>query len=380
MGGLRGNGGARVARASAVTRRVSQLGRWPVGRGRAVWGLGVGQRRLSAVPTSSANARASWRRRASQPDHLSSNDGTHEPVMAPEVVRLLAPDRGGVFLDGTVGDGGHAEAILRAGAEARVLAVDKDSQALERARARLATYSERVAFEHGDYADAGELFDLGEGALAGVLLDLGVSSHQIDSSERGFSFRPGVPLDMRMAGQGEEPTAADLLATLSADELTTIFRAYGEERRARRLASEIVRRRRVAPLRTSDDLRDALTSVWGRPLAPADLARVFQALRIAVNRELESVERGLPRLRDLLAPGGRFVVLAYHSLEDRQVKREFRDWSRDCVCPPELPVCRCRGRRLGRELTRGPLRPDPGEVARNPRARSARLRAWERGE
>ncbi len=185
---------------------------------------------------------------------------------------------------------------------------------------------------------------------------------------------------MRMAGPGDEPSAADLLATASADELTRIFRAYGEERRARRLASEIVRRRQAAQLRSSDDLKEVLASVWGRPPEPADLARVFQALRIAVNRELESLERALPSLRDLLAPGGRFVVLAYHSLEDRQVKRDFREWSRDCVCPPELPVCRCRGRRLGRELTRGPLRPAEDEVRRNPRARSARLRAWERGE
>ncbi len=300
--------------------------------------------------------------------------------MTQAVVRLLAPDRGGVFLDGTVGDGGHTEAILRAGPEARVLAVDRDPEALNRARVRLAPYRERVAFERGDFADAGELFGLGEGALAGVLLDLGVSSRQIDSTERGFSFRPGVPLDMRMAGPEDGPSAADLLATASADELTQIFRTYGEERRARRLASEIVRRREDAPLETSDDLREVLTRIWRRPPEPADLARVFQALRIAVNRELESLERALPRLRDLLAPGGRFVVLAYHSLEDRQVKRGFRDWSRDCVCPPELPVCRCRGRRLGRELTRGPVRPAADEITRNPRARSARLRAWERGE
>ncbi len=185
---------------------------------------------------------------------------------------------------------------------------------------------------------------------------------------------------MRMSQHGGDPSAAELLASRSTEGLAEIFRDYGEERRARRLAVEIVRRRAGAPLRTSDDLRQAIEAVWGRPPAAADLARIFQALRIAVNRELDSLERGLPRLRDLLAPGGRFVVIAYHSLEDRLVKRGFREWSRDCVCPPGIPVCRCRGRALGRELSRGPLRPTEDEVARNPRARSARLRAWERGE
>ena len=181
-----------------------------------------------------------------------------------------------------------------------------------------------------------------------------------------------------MSGQGT--TAAELLATLSADELTEIFRTYGEERRARRLAAEIVENRKQTGLRTSNDLVRVVEDVWGRPPAASDLARIFQALRIAVNRELESLERALPDLRDLLAPGGRLVVISYHSLEDRLVKRGFREWSRDCVCPPGIPVCRCRGRPLGHQLTRGPDRPTAEEVERNARSRSARLRAWERGE
>ncbi len=302
----------------------------------------------------------------------------HEPVMTDEVVRLLAPDRGGLFLDGTVGGGGHAEAVLRAGSLVRLLAVDRDVEALERARERLGEYGERVSFHEGDYADVTEIFDLGEGALAGVLLDLGVSSHQIDSRERGFSFRPGAPLDMRMTRKGSGPTAAELLARCSADELAEIFRTYGEERRGRRLAAAVVEARKSAPLETSDDLMNVLTRVWGRAVVAADAARIFQALRIAVNRELVSLERALPALRDALAPGARLVVISYHSLEDRLVKRAYREWSRECICPPGIPECRCRGRALGRLLTRSPIRPSADEVSRNPRARSARLRAWER--
>jgi 16S rRNA (cytosine1402-N4)-methyltransferase len=183
---------------------------------------------------------------------------------------------------------------------------------------------------------------------------------------------------MRMSGTGV--TAEALLSTLPVEALARIFRAYGEEKRARRLAAAIVERRSSSRLQTSDDLVNVIEAVWGRPPAASDLARIFQALRIAVNEELDSLQRALPALRDLLMPGGRMVVIAYHSLEDRLVKRSFRDWSRDCVCPPEIPVCRCRGRPLGRELTRGPVRPEADEVGRNPRARSALLRAWERGE
>ncbi|UCC74771.1 MAG: 16S rRNA (cytosine(1402)-N(4))-methyltransferase RsmH [Gemmatimonadota bacterium] len=302
----------------------------------------------------------------------------HTPVMTDEVVRYLAPDRGGLFLDGTVGGAGHAEAILQAGDEIELLAVDRDAEALDEARGRLARFGERVRFVQGDYADVWQLVDLGEGALAGVLLDLGVSSHQIDTLARGFSFRPGAPLDMRLSREGAEPGAAELLANLPVEELAAVFRTYGEERRARRLAAEIVETRDDSPLETSDDLMQVMERVWGRPVAASDAARIFQALRIAVNRELESLERALPGLRDLLAPGGRMVVIAYHSLEDRLVKRSFREWGRDCVCPPGVPVCGCRGKALGRSLTRAPARPSVEEVAVNPRARSARLRAWER--
>jgi 16S rRNA (cytosine1402-N4)-methyltransferase len=184
---------------------------------------------------------------------------------------------------------------------------------------------------------------------------------------------------MRMGGTtGGRRPAADLLNEATELELGEIFRTYGEVRRWRRLAREIVRQRVDRPFRTSDDLVAASRAALGAHVAPGTLAQVFQALRIAVNEELEALERALPRLRDALAPGGRYVVIAYHSLEDRRVKHAFREWSRDCICPPELPVCRCRGEALGHELARRPLRPSEDEVRRNPRARSARLRAWEK--
>lgn len=303
----------------------------------------------------------------------------HVPVMVAEVLKWMAPRVGGTYVDGTVGGGGHAESILAAAEGTRVLAVDRDPEAVEAARKRLRRFGDGVRIEVGDFAEACGTFDLGEGTLDGVLLDLGVSSHQIDSTSRGFTFRPGAPLDMRMGGEGHGgQTAADLLHEASEGELRDIFREYGEERRAGRLAREIVARRSRARVRTSDDLVAAIESAFGRPATPAEKARIFQALRIAVNREMESLDAALPALKRCLRSGGRFLVLSYHSLEDRRVKRAFRLWSRDCVCPREVPVCQCGGVPQGRELVRRPLRPSEDEVARNPRARSARLRVWEK--
>lgn len=295
----------------------------------------------------------------------------HEPVLLVEVVRYLGPERGGVYFDGTVGGGGHAEAILEAGRESRLIGADRDPAALEEAGRRLSRFGDRVELVAGDYADVAEGL---AGDLAGALLDLGVSSHQIDAVERGFSFREGTALDMRMSGRGR--TAADLLNELSETELADVFYRYGEERRSRRLAAEVVKRRRTKRFETSDDLVSALRVVLGATMGPQDKARIFQALRIVVNGELASLERALPLVRDRLAPEGVFVVLAYHSLEDRQVKTTFREWSRACVCPPELPVCRCRGSALGEVLTRRAVRASESESAGNPRARSVRLRAW----
>lgn len=303
----------------------------------------------------------------------------HVPVMVAEVLRVLAPRVGGTYLDGTVGGGGHAEAILASAERARVLALDRDPEAVDEARRRLAPFGDRARLATGDFADADEIFDLGEGTLDGVLLDLGVSSHQVDLLERGFTFRPGAPLDMRMGGAVHGGrTAADVLNQASEGELRHIFRRYGEERRATRLAREVVGRRVWKPFERSEDLVAALESALGRPATPSEKARIFQAVRIVVNRELESLARGLSGLKRCLRAGGRFVVISYHSLEDRAVKRAFALWSRACVCPPEIPVCQCGGKAEGRLLVRRPLRPSESEVQRNPRARSAKLRAWEK--
>lgn len=297
--------------------------------------------------------------------------------MVREVLEYLKPERGGVYLDGTTGGGGHSQAILSASADARVIAVDQDTEALDVAGRRLEQFGGRVELVHANFADAAEAVST---PLAGALLDLGVSSHQIDEATRGFSFRPGTPLDMRMHASAARATAADLLNRAEESELADIFYHFGEERRARPLARAVVNRRRQHAFRTSDDLNELLDAVLGRgrSLEPADRARIYQALRIAVNEELTVLDRALPLLRDALAPGGVLVVLAYHSLEDRRVKDAFREWSRSCICPPELPVCRCRGEALGETLTRKPLKASEQEIRENVRSRSVRLRAWRR--
>jgi len=303
----------------------------------------------------------------------------HEPALPEEVLGYLRPERGGVFLDATVGGGGHAARLLEAGPAVRVIGIDQDPEAIEAARARLSPYGARVTLIQANFRDLDRLpeeRDIQD--LAGALLDLGVSSHQIDTTARGFSFRPGTSLRMRMGGTtGEGEPAADLLNTSSERELGRVFREYGEERRWRALAREVVRRRKTRPFDTSDDLVGALTAVLGRHASEREKARVFQAVRIAVNDELGALGEGLESIRGRLAVGGRLVVISYHSLEDRIAKRTFREWARACICPPGLPECRCRGEPLGRVLTSGPVRPTEEEVARNPRARSARLRAWE---
>jgi 16S rRNA (cytosine1402-N4)-methyltransferase len=299
--------------------------------------------------------------------------GYHEPVMVKEVLSYLEPERGGLYFDGTLGGGGHAEAILSAAAAAEVVGVDQDEEAIEVAARRLERFGDRVDLVQSNFADAAESDD---SALAGALLDLGVSSHQIDADARGFSFRPGIGLDMRMAASSSNATAADLLNELSESELADVFYRYGEERRSRRLAATVVRRRKAAAFRTSDDLNEILDAFYGPRITVQDRARIYQALRIAVNDELGVLERALSALRERLLPDGVLVVLSYHSLEDRIVKDAFREWSRECVCPPELPVCRCRGRALGASLTRKPVMAGAAEVAANPRSRSARLRAW----
>lgn len=304
-------------------------------------------------------------------------DTFHDPVLAEDVVRFLAPRGAGLYLDGTLGGGGHARLVLEACEDCRVLGVDRDPQALEHARAALAPFGDRVRFLQARFDDAPADAEVRDRGLDGALLDLGVSSRQLEADARGFTFRRGVALDMRMDPAGG-PDARTFLAEASEERLAQVFRDFGEEPKARRLAREIVKRRSTEPLETSDDLVAALAVTLGRSPTSQDKARIFQAVRIAVNEELEALEQGLPAIREAMRDGAVIVVISYHSLEDRVVKNAFREWSKACVCPPELPVCACRGRPLGQTLTRRPVRPSATEVAENPRARSARLRAWRR--
>lgn len=302
----------------------------------------------------------------------------HTPVMPDEVTRLLRLERGGVFLDATIGGAGHAIRLLEAESAVRVIGIDQDAEAIRAARRRLAPAGERVRLIRANFRDLDDPgFAPEVDGLAGGLMDLGISSHQIDTRARGFSFRPGTPLGMRMDETTRRTSAADVLNRADERELGRVFRD-GEERRWRALSREVVRRRKIRPFYMSDDLVAALSAVLGRSASEKRKARLFQALRIAVNDELAALGEGLEGIRGRLAPGGRLVVLAYHSLEDRLVKQAFRDWSAACVCPPGLPECRCRGVPLGRIVTRRPLRPAEEEVARNPRGRSARLRVWEK--
>ena len=302
----------------------------------------------------------------------------HVPVLLREVLEALRPERGGLYVDATLGPGGHAEAILDAAPSVRLVGVDRDPQALALARERLERFGDRVAFVEGRHEELPLHLDrLGIVRVDGVLADLGVSSLQLDTPERGFSFRNDGPLDMRMSGSG--PTAADLVNETSAGELARIFREYGEERMAGRSAQSIVEERRTAPIVRTSQLREIVVRSVRGPHEKKDPAtRVFQALRIATNRELGELERFLDDAIARLSLGGRLTVLAYHSLEDRIVKTAFARHAASCTCPPSFPACVCSRRRLIALVTKKPVRPSLSEIRENPRARSARLRAVER--
>ena len=301
----------------------------------------------------------------------------HAPALVDSVVELLGA--GTLVLDGTLGGGGHSAALLDAGV-ARVIGIDRDPQALDAAGARLAVDVAAGRFDahQANYADLGRVPALHDLQFTGILLDLGISSHQIDDAARGFSFREGAPLDMRM-GADAVRSAAQVLNESDESELAALFRIYGDEPRGGRLAREIVRRRGTRPFETSDDLVGAIRATFGSRSGAPEFARLFQAVRIAVNDELAGVERALPDLRDRLAPGGTLAIIAYHSGEDRLVKHAFRAWSAACICPPKHPMCTCGGdHSLGDVLTRRAITASAAETAGNPRARSARLRAWQR--
>ncbi len=302
----------------------------------------------------------------------------HVPVLRERVIELLARGPAEIIVDGTVGLGGHTEAILEALPGVRVLGLDVDPQALDRARERLQKFGERVQLVHASYARLDAcLQDLGVEQVSGVLLDLGVSSLQIDAAARGFSYLRDGPLDMRM-DPASPRTAAQLIHEGSVDEMTDVFRTYGEERWARRIAQAIARRRERAPLQTTSELADVIRSCISGRKPVSTLARVFQGVRMWVNGEMENLREGLRRSLGVLAPGSILTVLSYHSLEDRMVKQFFRRQVRGCVCPPDLPQCAC-GFVAGFELlTPRALRPSESECAANARARSARLRALQR--
>ena len=300
----------------------------------------------------------------------------HVPVMAEEVVALLRPAPGMIFLDGTAGGGGHAERLLQYGAE--VIALDQDADAIAICRQRLAPYACRLHLCEANYEDADTVLDqLGIRSLGGALLDLGVSSYQLDTADRGFAMMRNGPLDMRMSRSNPQ-TAADIVNTASPAELARIFREYGEEPRAMHIASRIAALREQRPIRTTFDLAAAVTSVVPRTGARHPATRIFQALRIAVNDELGVLARGLETIAFRLAHGARFAVISFHSLEDRIVKTFFRDRSAEWIDRPEWPEPRHNPARIFRLLTPRPMDASGEEVQINPRARSAKLRVVER--
>jgi len=302
----------------------------------------------------------------------------HVPVLLREVVEALAVRPGGRYVDCTLGAGGHAEAILEAASpDGELLGIDLDPEALAAARQRLAAYEERVTFVEGNFSQVGDLCrERGFAPVQGILFDLGLSSLQLEEEPRGFSFQREGPLDMRFSPR-QELTAADIVNTYSEEDLADLLWRYGEERRSRPIARRLTEER---PFRTTTQLAKAVEQAVGRRargvIHPA--TRTFQALRIAVNQELLHLETALLQAHGLLGFGSRLVVISYHSLEDRIVKNFLRRESRDCVCPPGVPVCVCGHRATLRLVARSIVRPSAAEVAANPRARSARLRVAER--
>jgi len=311
---------------------------------------------------------------------LGGRGAPHRPVLLKETLKFLAPERGGLFVDCTVGLGGHSEAILKSSSDTRVLGLDLDTAALEYSRQRLASFGERFRACQANFrAIATVLQQANERDPAGVLVDLGVSSLQFDSPERGFSFRFDAPLDMRM-DPTSGATAADLLQQLPESEIAKIIFEFGEERHSRRIARRIVERREQGkPITTTHELADLVRlAVGGQRHQIHPATRTFQALRIAVNQELEGLGEFVETAVDLLKDGGRLVGISFHSLEDRILKRELRRLSGHCECPPRLPVCECGARKAVEVLTRRPVVPSDLEIEENPRARSAKLRAAEK--
>ncbi len=310
-------------------------------------------------------------------------DYGHKPVLLEECLQALAIRPDGCYLDGTLGRAGHSLEILRRLTTGRLVGIDRDMAAIGAAGERLADFQDRVTLVHGNFRDLGRILqETGTGPLDGMLFDLGVSSPQLDEARRGFSYMQDAPLDMRM-DESEALSAADIVNTWSQEELRRVLYEYGEERYAPRIAQAIVRRRGDRPIETTGELVEVIRSAM--PAAalrekqhPAK--RSFQALRIAVNGELEALPPMLAAAADGLKPGGRLAVITFHSLEDRIVKQTLRELATGCTCPPQFPVCVCGKKPRLKLITRKPVTPGPEELAENPRARSAKLRVAERTE
>jgi len=305
----------------------------------------------------------------------------HIPVLKEEVLHYLDVEGKSLIIDGTLGDGGHSEQILKQiGPQGRVLGIDQDIEALTRAKNRLSSYGDKITFVHGNFRNIqAVLAERKIESADGLLLDLGVSSRQLDTPERGFSFMKNGPLDMRM-NQKAEATAADLLTDLSDEELKLIIKDYGEERHYRNIVHEIRKAQSKKPIKTTIHLKQILSSAV-KPSRPSKIhvaTKTFQALRIAVNQELKSLEEGLKSSLQVLKPGGRLVVISFHSLEDRRVKNFFRSEAKGCSCPPRTPICICGRKKTLKVLTRKVVVPSAMEIGINPRSSCAKLRAAEK--
>jgi len=302
----------------------------------------------------------------------------HEPIMPEETVDSMNCGPGGVYFDGTLGGGGHAYGILvKTAPDGILVGVDRDRDALSEARRRLNPFKDRALFVKGNFADIGNILSgLGIERVNGILLDLGVSSHQFDTADRGFSFSLDAPLDMRM-DQEDGLTAFDIVNSFPEEKLKKIIKDYGEEMMPGRIVRAISERRRQSPIRTTGELAAIIAGALPvhlkkKRIHPA--TKTFQALRIAVNDELTNLHNAIENGIDMLEKEGRFSVISFHSLEDRMVKNLFRSWEKGCICPPDFPVCRCNRKSKLKVLTRKPVMPGEAEIAFNPRARSARLR------
>ncbi|MDQ2747149.1 MAG: 16S rRNA (cytosine(1402)-N(4))-methyltransferase RsmH [Acidobacteriota bacterium] len=307
------------------------------------------------------------------------DENIHKPVLRTETVELLKPQTGEIFVDATLGLGGHAEAILSAAEKTRLIGIDQDTEAIALATRRLEKFGSRVEIYHANFSEIKQVAKAAEiERFDGILADLGVSSLQFDSAERGFSFRFDAPLDMRMnAVDDERATAAELLAALSEFEIARIIYEYGEDRASRKIARRIVWKRELGePIETTRQLAETVEKAVGRGKKDAihPATKTFQALRIAVNGELEILEAFIRDSVDILKKDGRLAIITFHSLEDRIVKQTFQKLAGKCDCPPRLPICACGARREIEILTRKPITPDAPELAENPRARSAKLR------